>query len=108
MPAGEIEERTRAIYQSVVSQSDYITTGNFRRVHAEDIERLFDLYDASFFDGSCRQLVDSVPLRFRLSKRMTKSAGKTAVRQLRDRRAKSLGRSCWKTNTARSTQTVGD
>ena len=86
LPPGAIEERATTIYKSMLSESAYITTGNFTQFHASDLERLFDLYDASFFDGNCRQLVGDVPLQFRLSKRMTRAAGKTTVRRFRDRK----------------------
>ncbi len=82
----EIAEKTREIYESVLSESDYLDAGNFNKIHPDDIERLFDLYDQSFFDRGIREMLGDAPLDFRLSKRMTRAGGKASCRQRMDRR----------------------
>lgn len=74
----EVSERTREIYQKVLSESRTMDSGNFTRIHTKDVERLFHLYDAAFFDEKCRQQLGGRTLRFRLSKRMTSSGGSTS------------------------------
>lgn len=79
---------TRCIYDEVLRRSNYLDAGNFQSISPADVERLFDLYDERFFDGGCRQMLGTAPLSFRLSKRMTQSAGKATRFQHRDRRSK--------------------
>ncbi|MDA1049565.1 MAG: SprT-like family protein [Planctomycetota bacterium] len=85
-----ITARTRSIYDETLRHSKYLEAGNFKSIHPADLERLFDLYDERFFAGGCRQALGSAPLRFRLSKRMTQSAGKATRLQHRDRRTKEV------------------
>ncbi len=74
----EIAARTKQIYATVLSNSEYIDDSNFTRIHPNDLEILFAAYDRKFFDGQIKQSLGEVPLHFGLSKRMTSSAGKTA------------------------------
>jgi hypothetical protein len=75
----EVAARTRAIYETLLRQSPRITVGNFTCAAPADLALLFDLYDASFFEGGARQLVraSGAPLVFTLSQRLTRSAGLT-------------------------------
>jgi hypothetical protein len=54
LPREEIAARTRDIYQDVLRQSRHVDRGNFTAIHQEDLRRLFDSYDAVFFNGQCR------------------------------------------------------
>lgn len=83
VPAREVAARTQAIYESTLGASPYLDAGNFTRLHASDLKRLFDRYDATFFDGAIRSLLGDSPLSFRLSKRMTSAAGKASFKQWR-------------------------
>ncbi len=74
---GTIQMGTRAIYQRLLEESAYLDGGNFRRLHANDLRRMFDLYDDLFFAGACRKMLGEMPLTFRISPRMTLAAGKT-------------------------------
>ena len=40
----EIAAKAGEIYAAILSESRYIDAGNFTAIHANDIERLFDLY----------------------------------------------------------------
>ena len=85
----DVSNRTSDIYEAALRNSRYIDAGNFDSIHASDLEFLFDRYDEQFFDGGCRKLLGKSPLTFRLSKRMTQSAGKATRWQQRGRRLKS-------------------
>ena len=75
--AGTIQRWTRAIYHRLLDESPYLDGGNFRRLHTDDLRRMFDLYDEFFFAGACRKVLGEMPLTFRISQRMTLAAGKT-------------------------------
>lgn len=79
----EITAKTRGIYKLVLDESPTLDKGNFTQIHPDDVERMFDAYDQSFFQGECRHAIGSTPLQFRLSKRMTQAGGKTGRRELR-------------------------
>jgi hypothetical protein len=83
LTAHQIHDKQRAIYDSVLRDSEYLNGGNFTRIHTSDIRRLFDLYDDLFFEGRCRKLLGDTPLYFRLSKRMTRSGGMATRRERR-------------------------
>jgi len=72
-----VRERTREIYERSLSESRHMTSGNFTAFHAEDLDRLFNLYDDTFFSGECKRLLEDSPLEFRISRRMTSAGGKT-------------------------------
>lgn len=79
-----IHERTRAIYEQLLRESRYIKRGNFDAFHPRDLELLYRAYDEHFFDGSFSQTLATIPLTFRLSRRLTSSAGTTTRRRRRD------------------------
>lgn len=70
-----ISRQTRQIYEAVLSTSPYLTTGNFKSFHPNDLELLFKEYDQRFLEGHCREQLGDHVLRFRISKRMTRAAG---------------------------------
>lgn len=78
LDAEEVSRRTAQIHAIVLSKSKYIDNPNFTRIHTFDLELLFAEYDNEFFDGQIKKTLGTVPLHFRLSKRMTSSGGKTA------------------------------
>lgn len=80
-----IRERTAAIYEQVLRESRHMDAANFACFHPQDLQRMFDLYDGSFFGGGCRRLLGDVPLKFAISRRMTQAAGKTTCWRHRDR-----------------------
>ena len=76
----EIARRSQSIRQTVLSQSRHIREANFTAIADQDIARLFDLYDTSFFGGWLRGAVQQYPnntLTFRLSRAMTRAGGQT-------------------------------
>jgi hypothetical protein len=76
----EAAERATSIYRDTLRGSAHLDGGNFTRIGTSDLRRLFDLYDARYFDGRLRTAVREQaagPLGFRLSKRMTSVGGTT-------------------------------
>ncbi|MFP3946974.1 MAG: SprT-like domain-containing protein [Archaeoglobaceae archaeon] len=74
----EIEEKFQEIYGRVLTQSDNLCKGNYTLIAACDLRLLFELYDQKFFDGFFTSNYKD-NMRFRLSKRMTRAAGKTQL-----------------------------
>ncbi|MFV1966124.1 MAG: hypothetical protein ACC628_11915 [Pirellulaceae bacterium] len=81
-----IQQRTQRIHAQVLRNSVHADGENFTAIHPADLERMFDLYDRSFFERGCRRLLGEAPLTFRLSKRMTSVAGSTTRTQKKNRR----------------------
>jgi hypothetical protein len=81
----EVARRSREIYETVVRRSRNVVQGNFTAIAPGDLRLLFELYDAAFFEGlPVAMLRDaSAELTFRLSRRMTSSAGTTARLRVR-------------------------
>ena len=86
--AAQITARTRLIYDTVLQESPSLDRGNFTTIHPADLTRLFDLYDAGFFKAQLRATLGRTPVRFRLSRRMTTSAGQTARSRPTNRRGR--------------------
>ncbi len=81
VPAPVVRSKTSAIYQDALRKSTHLQQGNFKSISTEDLQRLFDCYDAEFFQGALRQEVNTQAggrLTFRLSRRMTSTGGTTA------------------------------
>ena len=73
----EIEQRTAVIYNKVLTHSQNLDDGNFTRFGTDDLKRLFELYDRHFFNNFFTKNHGD-KIIFRLSKRMTRSGGKTS------------------------------
>jgi len=75
----QISERTSRIHAEVLRGSAYLDAANFTIVHGDDLASLFDSYDKLFFERACRQRLDelSASIAFRVSRRMTRAAGRT-------------------------------
>ena len=76
----EIEGEGMRIYRALLSESETIDDGNFHALSNADLECLFTLYDTIWFGGELSRLLarrSPHPLRFRLARRLTKSAGIT-------------------------------
>jgi len=72
-----VQQRTRGIYERLLSRSRYLQSGNFRSIHADDLATLFEAYDTEFFRGACFAALGGRRLDFRVSTRMTSAGGKT-------------------------------
>lgn len=83
----KVVERNAHIYETVLHHSSTIGGGNFDVISTADLERLFELYDESFFSGRIARTVreKAAELRFRLSTRMTSAGGKTTRIREKDR-----------------------
>ncbi len=71
----EIKEKTQTIYNQILIQSDNIDQGNYTSIAISDLRLLFELYDQKFFNDFFAENYED-KIYFRLSRRMTKSAGK--------------------------------
>lgn len=83
----QILAKRQEIHGLILEQSSYIDAPDFTTIHPDDLERLFKLYDRLFFEGLCGGNLGQDELRFRLSRRMTRSGGKTTRFVRRDRPA---------------------
>jgi len=81
--AETIRTRDREIYAELLARSRYVDAGNFARIHDEDLRLAYRLYDRAFFDGCLSGALGETPLTFRLSRRMTRAAGKCTRLQMR-------------------------
>jgi hypothetical protein len=77
LPSADIETRGREIHGSLLRDSPYLDGSNFTRLHVQELRRMFNLYDRTFFGGRVQAALDETPLHFRLSPRMTSAGGKT-------------------------------
>jgi hypothetical protein len=78
-PPEVVSAKSQAIYDAMLRESTRIKAGDFTAIAVEDLERLFALYDASFFAGALGRALsrDGSPLEFRLAPRLTRAGGKT-------------------------------
>ncbi len=72
----DIEKKTRKIYRQILAESKNFDKGNFKIIGTDDLWRLFELYDL-YFLNACLYNNYREKIFFRLSRRMTKAAGKT-------------------------------
>lgn len=76
LPAAEIRERQRRIHAEVLQLSRSMDAPNFSRIDADDLRRMVMLYDREFFGSNLLRVIGRERLRFGLSSRMTRIAGK--------------------------------
>jgi hypothetical protein len=75
----EIEQRTKAIYCRCLAESTNLCPGNYSTLHTQDLQLLFALYDEYFLRGVFRGR-NPTGVGFRVSSRMTRSAGMVTYR----------------------------
>src|SRR4051794_34086472 len=77
----EIARRTRQVSEAIRRDSPNLRDGAFTAIAARDLQRLYELYDAAFFDGLLARMLhaEAASLRFRLSPRMSRKAGTTTM-----------------------------
>jgi hypothetical protein len=78
LPENLIQQRVQRIQRDVLVHSNDLREPDFKAIHARDLEFLFRAYDEHFFAGLCGKTLEGKKLHFRLSRRMTRSGGKTA------------------------------
>src|ERR1700722_15660930 len=86
--AETISSRTQLISASVLRESESIREPNFTSIEADDVARLFALYDPEFFGNTLAGMVlkkTGNPITFRLSPTMTRAGGKTIRTRTRPR-----------------------
>jgi hypothetical protein len=84
----EVAEKSARIYRAVLGCSEHVRSGNFEAIGIDDLRLLFLLYDDEFFGGFLGAMLAEEragEIRFRLSGRMTKAAGKTFFRKVKER-----------------------
>ncbi len=78
----EVRLKTKKIYENVVSNSNTINSGNFLKIQESDLKFLFEQYDCYFFSNGLSKILKNGKnsnLSFKISKRMTRAAGKTIL-----------------------------
>ncbi len=77
--AVRVAELARGVHLGMRVRSRLMRAGDFTALAGDDVELLFDLTDAAFFDGRLRKLLDacSCPISFHPSSRLTRSGGLT-------------------------------
>ncbi len=73
-------ERRRLCFEigrNVLAHSSFMRSPNFSVASAFDLQLMADEYDRLFFDGHCLTLARHFGMKFRWSKRMTSTGGKT-------------------------------
>lgn len=75
----DIFARTVRIYNQLLAESPRVQLGNFTNLAPLDLARLFELYDAHFFESLLQHNLNANgwPIHFSLSRRLTRSAGMT-------------------------------
>ncbi|MEM7477937.1 MAG: SprT-like domain-containing protein [Planctomycetota bacterium] len=73
----ECRRRWYAIGERVLARSRVMKTPNFTLTNQQDLEYMAELYDQYFFNGHCLMLARHYGMKFRWSKRMTSTGGKT-------------------------------
>lgn len=73
------------IHNEVLRHSRHMTEPNFRSFHPDDLEFMFHQYDQRVLDGACTAALDGRRIDFVLSRRMTRSGGKTTWKTIHNR-----------------------
>ena len=84
----EVASKVSKIYRGLLERSRHLRAGNFEAIHVNDLRLLFDSYDLEFFDGLLGRMLQEDcggQITFRLSSRMTRAAGKTIRRLVKQR-----------------------
>jgi hypothetical protein len=79
LASADVAQRTQTIYEQVLRDSPRVRSGNFDFIAPPDLALIFELYDSHFYDGVVRRHLHDrgSPLFFKLSHRLTRSAGAT-------------------------------
>lgn len=76
----DVLQKQRAIYDTLIREAVYLGDGNFQMIAIKDLRKLFQLYDALFFNNLIAPMVQEdggKGLELRFSKQLTRAAGKT-------------------------------
>jgi len=73
----EIKKKSKNIYRQILAESENLDCGNFKAIETEDLARLFGLHDLYFFNRFFHNNYKE-KISFRLSRRMTRAAGRIA------------------------------
>jgi predicted SprT family Zn-dependent metalloprotease len=73
---GNIKEKREAVRKALIKQSSNINGGRIERISTEDLKALFYLYDDIFFSSYFENSYKG-SIKFSLSTKMTRAAGKT-------------------------------
>lgn len=89
LPLEEVRQRQHRIHTEVLQLSRSMESPNFTRLDSDDLRRMAMLYDREFFDSQLLPLIGRERVRFGISSRMTRIAGKL-VTHYPDRASKKL------------------
>jgi hypothetical protein len=84
----ESEKLRQAVREELINKSKNISGGKIDRISTEDLRLIFEIYDRTFFKGYFQNNFSS-ELKFSLSQRMSRNAGKTVMKK--DLRASKVG-----------------
>jgi len=73
----EIKKKSKRIYRQILIESENFDCGNFKAIGTDDLANLFELYDLYFFNRFFHNNYKE-KISFRLSRRMTRAAGRIA------------------------------
>ncbi len=83
--AEDISRHTLEIAEQVLTQSRVMQSLNFTSTSVGDLQRMAEMYDQRFFEGSLLSLARHFGMSFRWSSRMTSAGGKTIRSTVRPR-----------------------
>lgn len=75
--ATQRRQLNQAIVDGLFATSPYLVEDNFRSIHPDDIQLLYELYDENYFGGVLHKALSPSKISFRLSRRMTRAGGTT-------------------------------
>ena len=75
-PEEEISMMLKQIQNCIIETSPHINSANFDSISSQDLELMFQLYDENFLNNFFRNR-PGAKIKFRMSRRMTSSGGKT-------------------------------
>lgn len=83
LSADQQAQRRELTMAHILNNSSHIDQPNFAKISSEDLGNMFHIIDEHYFEGLVSRLCEresSVPIRFRLSTRMTSTGGMTTMR----------------------------
>ena len=76
LDAAVVQAFQQEIHDELLANSHHVRRPDFDAIHPDDLRFLFHAYDDRFLGGLCGRAVAPGKVRFRLSRRMTRAAGK--------------------------------
>lgn len=77
VPPQDRQRKLFAITEQVLTSSPRLQSPGFSKLHADDLQLIYELYDDQFFGGLIQKCFDQRRMSFRVSSRMVRAGGKT-------------------------------